>query len=431
MRLETDYFSYYFILKIAISIMLAIVLIQQYKALLSTVSRKSIAKWSLLFLVGICGIGLYRVIFDLTSQCSLQYGISGAGIFNALDASCNIIFFISLISFIQDFKDFELIMYFFVVAGIFTILDFIFLYKMELITSVVHIVKPEAAAQRYNGIIQNDYVSMGKFLAFAIGGCMYFWITEKRIKWFFMALILFHIITYTAQRTNILMALIVISTGCITWASLRISKYQFVPLVSLSIGLLIVILYLFPLSAIYLEMRGGMLTDPQELYSRLFLWAHAINFPIPDLIVGVGPGESEYCLAKVLKASTMEFVFDYNLSLRGSDAPRGFHNAYLTFAIEYGLLGLLMILWLSWILFKLNGNVRKHLHRLSCFHTKLHVAYNISFSVMIALLFGYWFDHHYEWIIIFLSIFLTFLISELIMASDVLSHQEANFKSAL
>jgi O-antigen ligase len=424
LRLETDYFTYYFILKFIITIIMTVVLIKHHKDFFSNRFMGPIAKWSLLFLAGICGMGLFRVVFEFSSQCSLNYGGSEAGIFNVLDAFCNIIFLMSLISFIKDFKDFEFIMYLFILASIVTIIDFIFLYKMEIITSVIHIVKPDAAAQRYNGIIQNDYVSMGKFLTFSIGASMYFWITEHKIKWLFLAFILFYIIAHTAQRLNMLMALVVLFLCFITWLKTRVSKYQIVPVVSLLIALFVAAFYFFPPYEIYIEKRGSMLTNPEELYSRFFLWAHAFNFSAIDFILGIGPGESQYCLAEILKTSSINFPFLYNLTLESSKVPRGFHNAYLTFVIENGLIGLLIIFWLLLILFKLNRTVKKGLRRISGVNSKMHVAYNVSFSIIIALSFGYMFDHNYEWILFLLSIFMIFLAYGFIMRAGVISSRQ-------
>ncbi len=424
LRLETEYFSYYFILKLLVTIIMTVVLIRHHKDFFSNRLMGPIAKWSLSFLAGICAIGMFRVVFEFTSQYSLNYGVSEAGIFTVLDAFCNIIFLMSLISFIKDFKDFEFIMHLFVLASIVTIIDFIFLYKMEIITSVIHVVKPEAAAYRYNGIIQNDYVSMGKFLTFSIGASMYFWITEHKIKWLFLAFILFYIITFTAQRLNMLMALIVLFLCFIAWLNARISKYQIVPVVSLMIALFVTAFYFFPPYEIYIDKRGGLLTDPQELYSRLFLWANAFNFPAIDFLLGIGPGESQYCLAEILKTSSINFPFLYNFTLESSGAPRGFHNAYLTFVIENGLIGLLIIFWLLLILFKLNRTVKKGLRRISGVNSKMHVAYKVSFSILIALSFGYMFDHHYEWILFFLSIFTIFLAYGSIMRAGVISSRQ-------
>lgn len=413
-KLETSFFSYYFILKSIVAISLLIAVLGNFRFFFSYRSVRPLAHWFMVFWVMICVFGLIRVLVGVTEKCYLNFGMHEAEIFTILDMMCNAIFLSGMIMFIREFSHFEQIMNLFIVAGMVTVIDFVFLYKMNLVPYVSHIERGINIGGRYRGIIQNDYVSMGRFCMMAVGASMYFWLVKKKHVWLILSLILAYIAFYTYQRTTMIMVLIVFTVSLVCWIKLninRINMWTYGAVVMLNIAVLITLFAVFPPNKIYIESRGGTLTDPQSLYTRMFLFINGIKLFANHFVAGVGPGESQYCLIELLKNSNLSNpIFSYDIEyFQKLYVAKGVHNMYLALIAEFGLPGVVVVVWWFSMFIKLWQIIRRKWAN-HIVPDKIKTGIAVSFGILIANTFNSLLDHNYYWFVFMLTTYLPFLL---------------------
>lgn len=412
--METDFFSYYFILKSIIAISLLIIVLRNLRFYFLNRKVRSLANWSVAFWIGVCGYGLIRVILGATEHCSLNFDMSEVEIFTMLDILCNAVFLSSMIMFLREFSDFEKIMYLFAIAGIVTSVDFVFLYKLDLVKSISHVIQGTNIGGRYRGIIQNDYVSMGRFCVMSIGASMYLWTVKRRNTWLILALGIAYILFHTYQRTAMSMALIIFVFALTCWVRLNTNRRNMFlhgSIATLVIMGLIIITAIFPPTHIYIDARGEALADPRGLYARIFLLINGIQLFTNHFVMGVGPGESQYCLVELLKNLNLSnHIFSYDIAyFQMTHVVKGIHNMYLTMMVEFGLIGTVVLGWWLFLFIKLWLIMKKESIKRNL-PAEIKVGIVISFGILLANAFGYLFDNHYYWFIFMLTTFLPFLV---------------------
>lgn len=412
-RLDTSFFSYYFILKSIIAISIALRVAINLKLLLADRHTKQLAYWAFIFCLCICILGYIRLSFGYTEQCSINFDLGEAGIYFILDSFFNVIFLLGLITYLRDYQDIEKVFYLFVFAGVLTIADFTFLYKLNSIGSVTHVVQGVDIGGRYRGIIMNDYVRMGRFCILTIGAGLYFWLTKKNLIWLLLAIVMAFIVFHTYQRTAMIMAIIIFAFPVVYLIKIHASRLNMFLVCSLFILVIVsltTLVVFIPMPDLYIGARQENLLDPRSSYERLFLWLNGFQLFKKNILLGVGLGESQYCLIELLISSGLNWaIFDTSIiHYQTHYVAKSVHNMYLQLMVETGLVGTFLLAWWVFLFKRVWTKIKKGvLH--SPTRNKVEIVTTISFAILIANAFGYFFDSHYNWFVFMLSTYLPFL----------------------